>query len=162
MTVKMSSGLMAAMLTSLKSATGETFNDAVLYLFGGSQPADANATELSNTLIAVISVDGGTFTPSSPTNGLAFDVISSNTTTMKTTMAKAAAETWEGTALTDGTITWGRLYDNDRTQGASTSAVRLDGTAATVSTADFVVSTVNAVTGVNIVVTAMNLSFQSL
>jgi len=161
MTVKMSSGLMEAMLTSLKSATGETFNDAVLYLFGGSQPATANATEASNTLLCVISVDGGTFTPGSATNGLSFDVVSSNTTTMKSSMAKTASETWQGTAIADGTITWGRLYDNDRVQGASTSAIRLDGTASTVSTADFVLSTVNAVTGVDIVVTSFNLSFQS-
>jgi len=160
MTVKMSSGLMEAMLTSLKSSTGSTFDGAVLHLYGGSQPATANDTEGSSTLLAIITAGGLTFTPGSQTNGLDFDAITSNTTTMKTTMGKSATE-WKGTALADGTITWGRLYDNDRDQGDSSSAIRLDGTAGTVSTADFVVSTVNAVTGVDIVVTAMNLSFQS-
>jgi hypothetical protein len=158
MTVRMSTGLREAILEELRTTT---LNDAVLYLFGGSQPANANDSEASNTVIAIITVDGGSFVGGSPTNGLAFGAITSDEPTKKSTMPKHATDVWKGEALVTGTITWGRLYANALTQGSSTSAVRLDGTASTASTSDFVVSSVNAVAGVDVVVTQMNVTLTS-
>jgi len=158
MTVRMSTGLREDLLGHLKD---DTFDGAVLYLFGGTQPSSADATEANATTLVIITLGGLSFTPGSQTNGLDFGDITSSSTEKSSTLAKPSAAEWKGTAIASGTITWGRLYSNDRTQGYNAAAIRIDGSASTVSGSDFVVSSVSAVAGVPIVVTQMNLKFVS-
>ncbi len=158
MTVRMSTGLREDLLQYLKDTT---FDGAVLHLFAGSQPTAADNTESSSTLLAIITVDGEAFNPGSQTNALDFGDISSDAPNKTSTLAKPVGTEWSGTALANGPIQWGRLYANARTTGDDAGAVRLDGTASTVSTSDFVVTSATAVLGVPVVVTRMNLKFIS-
>lgn len=109
------------------NATGSVksvMNDSIIHIFSGSQPATADAVE-TGTLLAKITVDGGAFTPSSPTNGLSMDVSAAGI------LSKTVAESWEGLGLAaagTGTVAgWFRWYANDVTTGASTTAIRVDG-----------------------------------
>lgn len=108
----------------LASAIGGSLSDilrnGVMYIYSGTQPATADLTE-SGTLLAIITLASGAFTPGSPTNGINWDVIASGV------LAKDVDETWSGLGLSAGTMGWFRFYANDRTQGASSTAVRLDG-----------------------------------
>ena len=75
--------------TAVKTA----YANGVLAIYGGaSQPADANDTE-AGTLLALVTVASGAFTPGVSTNGLNFDAPSSGV------FSKAAAETWSGIGL---------------------------------------------------------------
>lgn len=103
-------------------------NDGVLAIFSGTKPANADAVE-SGDLLMLYTLNAGAFTPGSPTNGLSFDVVSNGV------ISKTAAETWSGVGLaaagTGTTATWFRFYDNSYTTGASTTAVRFDGSIGT-------------------------------
>jgi len=98
--------------------------DGVIRIFSGTQPANADAVE-TGTLLMEITVDAGAFTPGVATNGLEMGSSADGV------LSKAAAETWKGVGLaaaSTGTVAgWFRWYDNNRTTGASTTAVRLDG-----------------------------------
>lgn len=110
--------------TKMWVARGGSFKDVmrygVLYIYSGSQPDDADSTE-SGTLLAIISLDGSTFTPGTGTNGLTYD------DPVAGVADKPAADTWKGQITTGGVAGWFRFYDNARTQAASTTACRFDG-----------------------------------
>jgi len=112
----------------LAGATGGSFSDlfqnSVLEIYSGSQPANADSDD-TGTKLAVITLSSGAFSSGSPTNGINFGEVSSGV------LAKEAGEVWSGVGLAAGTAGWFRLYDNSYTTGASTSAVRLDGSVAT-------------------------------
>jgi len=134
--------LMAQAAGSLTGAGfGELFVDGVIYIYTGSQPADADTTE-SGTNILIITESGGTFTPGAATNGLEFE---EDPTSGE--LEKAAAETWQGDGINGGgTAGWFRFYANDRVQGASTTSVRFDGACGTSGT-ELVMSSTTIVDG---------------
>ena len=132
--------------TAVKTA----YANGVLAIYGGaSQPADANDTE-AGTLLALITVASGAFTPGVSTNGLNFDAPASGV------LSKASAETWSGVGLaaagTGTTATYFRFYDNDMDTGASPTGLRFDGAIGTTSTAELQMSVTTIVSGAPVVI----------
>lgn len=120
MAERFSTGLRNEVGKSGGSSYADALLNGVIYLFAGTQPADADTDESTYTLICIISESGLTFTPGSATNGINLD------TAVSGIIYKAAAEEWKGTNLATGKIGWGRFYGNLRTQGDSTTAIRFD------------------------------------
>lgn len=148
--LKLSTGMLAAQLAAFQSM----FNDGVIRIYSGSAPADPDAAE-TGTLLAQITVDGGAFTPGSPTNGLSFTTVTAGDG--ESSIAKTAGETWQGTGLATGQAGYFRFYDNDLDDGADTTAVRFQGSVGTAS-ADLILASVNVVTGIPVVVTGFTWS----
>lgn len=127
--LRISSGLQAKLLGGSGAGSLQTLlSGGVLRVYAGTQPADADTTEGSAVLLGEVSLNGGTFIPGAggaSTNGLTFDDPASGD------LNKAAAEVWQGSGVADGSAGWFRFYDSNRTTGASTTAVRLDGVIAT-------------------------------
>jgi hypothetical protein len=132
---KFSTGLRNAILgsNSFKAALA----DGVIGIYSGGQPADADQAE-TGTLLCLVTESGGAFVPGAAANGLEFGTAANGI------IEKAAAETWMGTILATGSAGWFRHYDNNYTTGASTTAVRFDGSCAT-SGAQLNLSTLNFV-----------------
>lgn len=131
MALRLSTGLRNLMLAqtggSLVGASlGTLFLDGVIYVYTGAQPATADLAE-TGTNVLIISESGGAFTPSSPTNGLEFE-----DDPTAGVLEKASAEIWQGDGIGGGGVAgYFRFYDNARTQGASSTAVRFDGACST-------------------------------
>ena len=134
----------------LCSAVRTAYANGVMAIYGGaSQPADANDTE-AGTLLALITVSSGAFTPGVTTNGLNFDAPSSGV------LSKAAAETWSGVGLaaagTGTTATYFRFYDNSQDTGASPTGLRFDGAIGTTSTSELQMTVTTIVEGAPVVI----------
>jgi hypothetical protein len=118
--------------------------NSVIYRYSGTQPANADSIE-TGTLLDVITLNAGTFTPGSPTNGLNMDVSTDGV------LAKAVAEVWQSVGLAaagTGTVAgWFRWYANARVQGTSTTAIRLDGAIGTSSSYEMQMSNTSIVEG---------------
>ena len=132
------------------AAVRTAYANGVLAIYGGaSQPADAENTE-AGTLLALITVSSGAFTPGEATNGLNFDAPSAGV------LNKAAAETWSGVGLaaagTGTTATYFRFYDNSQDTGASPTGLRFDGAIGTSSTAELQMSVTTIVSGAPVVI----------
>ena len=132
------------------AAVRTAYANGVLAIYGGaSQPADAENTE-AGTLLALITVSSGAFTPGESTNGLNFDAPSAGV------LNKAAAETWSGVGLaaagTGTTATYFRFYDNSQDTGASPTGLRFDGAIGTSSTAELQMSVTTIVSGAPVVI----------
>lgn len=97
----------------------DVFANAVIVIRTGTQPANADAVETGDVL-GYISVNGDTFTAGMADNGLNWDAAVAGV------CAKPSAEEWAIIPNASGTAGWGRLYANDMTTGASSSAVRID------------------------------------
>jgi hypothetical protein len=95
------------------------YDNCVIGLYGGSMPAGPDSAE-GTTLLALITVGSGAFTGGVATNGLGWESASGGS------LVKATAETWSGLVLATGVVTWARIYANDYTTGASTTADRID------------------------------------
>lgn len=112
----------------LADATGgslsDLFRNCVIDVYSGSQPADADTVE-SGTKLLTITLSSGAFTGGSAANGLNFGDVASGV------LSKQSDETWSGAGLANGTAGWYRVYDNSYTTGASTSAIRFDGSVST-------------------------------
>jgi hypothetical protein len=123
MALKLSTGLRNGMLNS----TGfiEAFNDGIIYIYSGPQPANADAA-ITGTNLLKITVNNGAWSAGSATNGLGFDAPSNGT------ISKASAEVWRGLGINGGgTAGWFRLCGNPTDAGgSSTTLPRLDGTVA--------------------------------
>ncbi|MCK5849598.1 MAG: hypothetical protein KAH23_01690 [Kiritimatiellae bacterium] len=126
--LRLSTGLRTALLGGTGGDDFQgLFNDCIMHIYSGLQPASADAVETGD-LLAKITLDANAYTPdtgSGATNGLAFDDPTSGYIT------KAAAEVWKGLGLTSGNAGWFRLYKRDYIQGLSVTGVRLDGSIAT-------------------------------
>lgn len=138
MAIRLSTGLRNGMLddTGMKEAMA----DGIIEIYSGAQPANADAA-VQGTKLMEITVDAGSFTPGTATNGLEFGDPANGT------VAKAAAETWRGVGLADGVAGWFRMKGNATdTGGISTTLPRIDGTIAKTG-GDMSISNVNIVTG---------------
>jgi hypothetical protein len=106
-------------------------NGGVLALYSGTKPASADLIE-GGSLLMLYTLNAHTFTPGDDTYGLTFDVVANGV------VSKTALEVWSGLGLpaagTGTTATWFRFYDVDYVTGASTTAVRFDGSIGTSST----------------------------
>ena len=156
MAVKISTGLAQKLMSrAAGSVAGAGFSDifanGVLRLFGGTRPTDADSDESGNTLLLEITLQAGSFTPGSPTNGLNFkdDAVAG-------TISKVDSETWEGLGLADGTATWYRFYANDMATGSSTTAVRFDGDVGT--SADLNMVNTGIVNGASTVISSFSMT----
>lgn len=123
MAEKFSTGLRNAMLET--ASLKDIMADGIICIYGGTQPADADTTEGSATLLMKLTLSGGAFTPGSATNGINLGTATGGV------ISKASLETWSGVGLaaagTGTTATWFRYYDNDMVTGTSTTAKRIDG-----------------------------------
>lgn len=141
MAEKFSTGTRNAMLT------GESFKDifanGVCAIYSGTQPTDADAAEGAGSLLMLLTLSGGAFTPGSATNGINFGVATNGV------LAKDALEVWSGLGLAAAgsgtTATWFRFYDNDMVTGASTTARRFDGAIGTSTSYDMRMSNTTVV-----------------
>ena len=122
MALRMSTGLRNALLSG--QSFQDVFANGVIDIYSGSQPTSGDDAE-SSTKLLEITVGSGEFTPGATTNGLTFDEAESGQ------MSKSASQVWSGVGVAAGTASWFRLRANDATTGASTTAVRLDGSVAT-------------------------------
>lgn len=127
MALRLSTAMRNAILghsTGDNASFKDLFQDGIIRIFSGSQPADADTAE-SGTQLLEITESGGTFTPGAAANGLEFGDASGGS------ISKAAAETWQGDASNTGTAGYFRFYDNDVDTGAGTDKIRFDGAIAT-------------------------------
>jgi len=87
-------------------------------IYSGAQPADADSAA-TGTLLVTISESGGA-------NGLTWD------DAVAGVLSKAAAETWQGTAVATNTAGWFRCYQTgDDPANAETVLARFDGSVST-------------------------------
>lgn len=112
-----STGAKNALLTT--KALRELISGKVIRLYSGTPPASADAALSGNTLLNTIS-SGGTGA------GLELEA----TVTSPGVIEKAAAQTWQGTAVATGTVTFFRIVDPSDAGTASTTAERIQGDAA--------------------------------
>ena len=104
----------------------DLFQNGVIDVYSGAQPTTADLTETTtSTKLVTITLSSGAFVAGSPTNGINFGEV------INGVLSKEVGETWSGVGLSAGTAGWFRLYDNSYTTGASSTAVRLDGSVAT-------------------------------
>lgn len=124
MSILRSRGLKDAMQESGGVSLADAMTNGVLYLYSGTKPASADATEGTAVALHIFTVGGGAFVPGVATNGLNFALSTGGY------LYKAADEDWISVAPEFGetplTATWARFYDNARTLGASTTAIRFD------------------------------------
>lgn len=131
MTIRLSTQLR----NNLAGTTGfaSTFANGVVEIYSGSQPASADAA-VTGTLLGVITLGSGAFTPGSPTNGLTFAAASGG--------AVSKSGVWSCSGLAAGVAGWFRLKGNAvDAGGVSTVLPRLDGSVA-VSGADMNLSNI--------------------
>jgi len=149
---KFSTGLRQAILgtAALVDSFQVTMEDCILHLRSGNQPANSDLIE-AGSLLAIISLSGGAFVSGVATNGLEFD------DAVDGVISKAAAEDWEGLFTAIGTIGHYRCYANTVVTGASTTAIRFDGSVAT-SGADLNLSAVSGVVDTPVVVSTFTVT----
>jgi len=116
----------------LATAKGGSMKNALAFgrldIYSGTQPLDADSAE-TGTLLVSITLGSGTFVPGTKTNGINLKELGSDAS--GTTLSKAIAEAWSGSAVASATAGWFRHYDNAVDTGISTSAVRADGAVGT-------------------------------
>jgi hypothetical protein len=112
-------------ITGTGKGIAQALKYGALYVYTGTQVANADASEGSVTLLAILTKDGGTVTAGTKTNGLELD----ETAIAAGKVSKKSGDTWKGTGLANGTAGWGRFYDNALQTGvdASEEAIRVDG-----------------------------------
>jgi hypothetical protein len=146
MALRLSTGFAHA--TNVIGDTKTVMAEGVIAIFDGTQPADADLTEAGYNLLMYLTLDGNAFTPGGGAgcNGLNMDV------DVAGVLSKAVAEVWSGVGLaaagTGGTTAvWFRWYDSSHTTGASTSAIRVDGSIGTTTLYQMRMSNTTIVTG---------------
>ena len=132
----------------------EIFDYGVIHLYSGSRPASADLAE-TGTLLAVITNNGGAFTPGvQDAAGLRFG------DALNGAISPLAGQSWKTNAiLATGTIGYGVLYDNARVTGASTASVRTMFTVGTTN-ADMTVSRTAVTAGEPFSITGATITVQ--
>lgn len=157
MALKMSTALKNQMMNSIRgeiAASTYSLKNGCLWIFSGSQPATADAAATGTALLK-ITVSSGAFVHGSATNGLNFDSPAAGV------LSKAAAESWSGLGLSDGTAGWFRFVGNPTDDlGISTTLPRIDGRVST-SGAEMTLSTLSIVTGATVTIDSFAINFPS-
>jgi hypothetical protein len=111
--------------TAVVSAKGGSINDLLKHgfikIFTGTQPASADSAE-SGTELVKITDNGGSHDVSTGANGLQFEDNAADGI-----LAKKSDQVWKGSPSNTGNAGWFRFYAQEGTAGASTTAVRFDG-----------------------------------
>ncbi len=134
MSFRLSTGLRNAMMDTdgFKGA----FDGCKLCVFSGAIPANADADEGSGVKLLEITVDAEAFA----THPLHYGTPAGGS------IDKSSSETWQGEGLANGVAAWFRIYGPTVITGASTTAVRLDGTVNT-SNADMIMTNLSVAAG---------------
>ncbi|MBA3015335.1 MAG: hypothetical protein KKD63_11075 [Proteobacteria bacterium] len=149
--VDMASGATVTVIASSGGSIAGIFRNGVIRLYTGSQPASADAGE-TGTLLCEISLNSlAHVTGASVTNGINFGQASAGV------IGKNIGETWSGVNINSGVAGWFRFYDNNKTTGLTTTAIRFDGSAAT-SGGQLKLSSTNLVSGVTTTVDGVTIS----
>jgi len=134
MSWNLSSGMQKGLLQ--KSGTygsmAELLTNSTIDIFAGTRPAGGADETEGGIPILSITLNGDAFVGGVATNGINLGVMDG--TTLKRAIDAVndpALEVWKGAGLSDNTAGWARWYSNDKTTGASTTAVRMDGVVAT-------------------------------
>lgn len=134
MTFRLSTGTR----TTLAQALATAFANGVIEIRSGTQPANADAAP-TGTLLGLVTLNSGAFTPGSPTNGLTWAAAAAG--------VASKSGVWSFNGITDGTAGWFRFRANAVDSGAvSNTLIRFDGAIA-VSGAEMSLSNINIVTG---------------
>jgi len=115
----------------------ELLANGILRIYSGAQPSDPDAAETGTLLVEMTSLNLG-------------PVVSG-------TVSKLASETWSGTAAASGTAGWFRFLSNDDVTGASSTAVRFDGSVG-VSGTTLTLSSTSIVSGATVTVDNFSLT----
>jgi hypothetical protein len=125
MALRLSTGLRNLMMTATAGKSfAEAMQDGTLHIYSGAQPTTADDAE-TGTLLARITLASGAFTSGVATNGLEFGDAAGGS------VGKKSGEVWSGVAIATGTAGWFRFYANTVGTGASSTAVRFDGSCGT-------------------------------
>ena len=125
MALRLSTGLRNKMMTATNGASfAEAMVDGTMHVYSGAQPTTADSAE-TGTLLARITLASGAFVSGSAANGLEFGDASGGA------VGKKSGEIWSGVGLANGTAGWFRFYANTVVTGASSVAVRFDGSCGT-------------------------------
>jgi hypothetical protein len=127
-------------ITSVSKAFKDIFRNAIIRIYAGTVPADADADEGAGNLLLKITVSSGAMTPGTATNGLDFDAIVAG-------VLSKSSSTWSGLGLATSTAVWWRMYDNGEITGLSTTAKRCQGLVGTTGKS-MILSSTSIVTGV--------------
>ena len=122
----------------------DLFRNGVLDIFSGTQPTDADTTE-SGTKLVRITLSSGAFVAGTAINGINLGTATDGV------IGKDSDETWSGVGLVAGNAGWFRFYDNAAITGASTSAIRLDGSIATTGAQMNMTNTSISTSGVTVI-----------
>jgi len=118
----------------------EVMKNGTLHIYGSPMGSSADEAEGVATLLAILTKNGGAFTPGESSAGFSMELSGAGLVKAIDPLT-GVEETVSGAGLVEGTPTWGRWYDNVAVQGASTTAVRMDGQVSTSSSAFFTIST---------------------
>jgi len=129
----------------------EVFQNGVMHIRSGVQPADADAAEIGE-LIAVVTPGGVSFTA-----GAAFGINFKDTIT-KSISQSDAEDVWLGEYLIKSNMGWFRIYDNAFVEGASTTACRIDGSIG-ISRSDMIVESTATTVGGSLALPGFQLNF---
>lgn len=145
--VNLSTGLRAAMLGDIGLAQALEFG--AINLYTGTQPATADdAVPPGVVLVGQITKDGGAWVAGSTANGLT--LVGTSTVPY---VDKESGD-WEGAAIAEGTIGWGRFVGNPTDAGAaSVSLPRMDMSVG-VAGANLNLANINCVVGTPLVITS--------
>jgi hypothetical protein len=103
----------------------DIFRDGCLWIYSGSQPANAD-TLAAGTQLVKITVASGAFSHGTADNGLEFD------DPVLGVISKCSEEVWSGVGIAPGTAGWFRFVANPTDDlGASTLLPRIDGSIGT-------------------------------
>lgn len=139
MSIRISTGLAQEMMKVGGKSMADAMADGWLEIRSGAQVANADAVETGTQLVKV-TLASGAFTPGNVTNGISLgDAVGG-------VLAKAAGEVWSGLGLADGTAGWWRYHSNADAGGASSTAMRIDGSCGT-SGADMIMGNTTISTG---------------
>lgn len=161
----LSTGLKKALLqkSGTYGSVAELLTNSTIDIFSGTRPVGgADATEGVSPILS-ITLNGDAFVGGVATNGLNVGVMDG--TTLKRAIDAVldpAIEVWKGTGLSDATAGWARWYANDKTTGASTTAIRMDGVVATSGGDINMVNGTSIVTGVDSEVSDVSITITSV
>lgn len=118
----------------VKLSTGsfaQVFRNCTADGYSGVRPASGADAAETGTKLVTYTRGGGPFVAGASANGMNFGEFSGTTLQRAIDPSTGVSEVIRGTGLANGTLGYVRLYDNSKTTGASTSAIRMDGVAAT-------------------------------
>jgi hypothetical protein len=149
---------------SIAAAVGGSYasvlRNGIIRIFSGTQPSSADDGE-TGTLLCEITLGSGSFTPGLPDNGINLGNVANGIIHKATDQLTGNPEVWSGVGTaacgSNGlNAGWFRFYANDVAEGASASAVRIDGAVST-SGAQLNMSSTLIVEGVTVTIDTVDM-----